>query len=428
MSMFGGIDGGFAGLNRFMQNGVDPRFPRPPRAYDEYFKAYSMAMLPGKERLNVSYGGKIIMPPSALAHLTNLEIESPWFFELRSAGASEVRRTHAGVLEFIADEGNVHLPAWMMRTLGLSEGDPIRLTGTTLPKGKMVKIQPQTVDFLEISDPKAVLEQAFRNFSALTPGDIVEISYNCLTFEILIMEITPNADGISIIETDLEVDFAPPKGYVEPTPQPRPPRPTMASKLNIDNSRVDSIPPTRTSTPGSLAGTSAAGGSGVATPSGPFRGSGQTLSGRKSKGKKERQIEQLDPFSMVRRTDMPRIITNDTQLTEKKIPAALNLPFGKLFFGYEVIPVGGKPNEDTKEKVTETFGGSGTTLSGRAPHTKAQETKPDKPNSETPSAFTLGGGRVLGESSRSSRYATPSSSDGHSLNDLKRDVIEIDSD
>ncbi|TKY85686.1 hypothetical protein EX895_005226 [Sporisorium graminicola] len=431
MSMFGGIDGGFA---RFMQNGMDPRFPRPPRAYDEYFKAYSMAMLPGKERLNVSYGGKIIMPPSALAHLTNLEIESPWFFELRSVGASEPRRTHAGVLEFIADEGNVHLPAWMMRTLGLAEGDPIRLTGATLPKGRMVKIQPQTVDFLEISDPKAVLEQAFRNFSALTPGDIVEISYNCLTFEILIMEITPNADGISIIETDLEVDFAPPKGYVEPTPQPRPPPPTMASKLNIDSSRTDSIPPTRTSTPGSLAGTSAAGGSGVATPAGPFRGSGQTLSGKKSKGKKERQIEQLDPFSIVRRTDLPRIVTNDTQLTEKKIPAALNLPFGKLFFGYEVIPVGGKPDDAAKDNPTETFAGSGTTLSGRAPRPKPQESQSSRPTSEAPTratGFTLGGGRVLGESSRSSRYATPSSSDARSLNDSKdskRDVIEIDSD
>ena len=30
----------------------------PPRAYDEYFKAYSMAMLHGRERANVSYGGK----------------------------------------------------------------------------------------------------------------------------------------------------------------------------------------------------------------------------------------------------------------------------------------------------------------------------------------------------------------------------------
>lgn len=49
------------------------------------------------------------------------------------------------------------------------------------------------------------LEQALRNFSTLTPGDIIEISYNCLTFEILIMEVTPDADGIAIIETDLEV-------------------------------------------------------------------------------------------------------------------------------------------------------------------------------------------------------------------------------
>lgn len=31
---------------------------RGRRAYDEYLKAYSMAMLPGKERANVSYGGK----------------------------------------------------------------------------------------------------------------------------------------------------------------------------------------------------------------------------------------------------------------------------------------------------------------------------------------------------------------------------------
>ena len=111
----------------------------------------------------------------------------------------------------------------------------------------------------------------------------------------------------------------------------------------------------------------------MATPSGPFRGSGQTLSGKKSKGKKERQIEQLDPFSMIRRTDMPRIVTNDTQLTEKKIPAALNLPFGKLFFGYEIIPVGGKVDGTVKEKKTESFGGAGTTLSGRAPRPKPQE-------------------------------------------------------
>ena len=44
----------------------------------------------------------------------------------------------------------------MMKTLRLNEGDPIRITGATLPKGKLIKTQAQQVHFLEVSDPKAV--------------------------------------------------------------------------------------------------------------------------------------------------------------------------------------------------------------------------------------------------------------------------------
>lgn len=125
-----------------------------------------------------------------------------------------------------------------MKTLQLQEGDPIRLTGAQLPKGKMVKIQAQDVSFLEVSDPKAVyvhvsrlllppriiffpfadlctppnfspisLEGALRSFTTLTKGDIIEITYNSLTFEFLIMETTPEGPGINIIDTDLEVRF-----------------------------------------------------------------------------------------------------------------------------------------------------------------------------------------------------------------------------
>lgn len=159
---FGGAFGGFGG---FMGQGGPPgmmgfdgRFAARPEHYDEFFKAYSMAMLPGKERPNVSYGGNIIMAQSALERLTQMDIESPYLFEISNTGVNlaDTKTSHAGVLEFIADEGHVHLPAWMMRQLGLGEGDPIRLRGKTLPKGKFVKIEPQTVDFLEISDPKAV--------------------------------------------------------------------------------------------------------------------------------------------------------------------------------------------------------------------------------------------------------------------------------
>jgi len=95
------------------------------------------------------------MPQSALASLTNLDLESPWMFQLRNP-TNPAASTHAGVLEFIAEEGVVHLPYWMMKTLRLNEGDPIRITGIDLPKGKLVKLQAQSVHFLEISDPKAV--------------------------------------------------------------------------------------------------------------------------------------------------------------------------------------------------------------------------------------------------------------------------------
>ena len=100
------------------------------------------------------------MPQSALANLTNLDLESPWMFQLRNP-ANPAATTHGGVLEFIAEEGVVHLPYWMMRTLRLNEGDPIRIIGTELPKGKLVKLQAQQVHFLEISDPKAVYDIFF---------------------------------------------------------------------------------------------------------------------------------------------------------------------------------------------------------------------------------------------------------------------------
>ncbi|KAI7817927.1 ubiquitin fusion degradation protein UFD1 [Gamsiella multidivaricata] len=185
--------------------------------FNEQYRCYSVAMMQGNERQNVNHGGKIILPQSALAKLASLHIQYPMLFELTRGSQS----THAGVLEFIAEEGRVYLPHWMMKTLTLSEGDLVTVKSVGLPLGSFVKIQPQSVDFLDISDPKAVLENALRNFSTLTVGDNIEISYNEKIYGILVMEIKPPGVGISIVETDLEVDFAPPVGYQEPVPVPR---------------------------------------------------------------------------------------------------------------------------------------------------------------------------------------------------------------
>ncbi|KAF9013911.1 ubiquitin fusion degradation protein UFD1-domain-containing protein [Cyathus striatus] len=358
-----------------------------PRAYDEYLKAYSVAMLPGRERENVSYGGKIIMPPSALASLTNLELAGPWMFQLRNP-ANPAASTHAGVLEFIAQEGVVHLPYWMMKTLRLNEGDPIRITGAELPKGKLVKLQAQTVHFLEISDPKAVLEQALRNFSALTQGDIIEISYNSIVFGLLVMETQPGA-GINVLDTDLEVDFAAPLGYVEPE-RPKPPPPaTMASKLKID---LDSQSPGSSRPGSSLSG-------GFVPTTGPtlskggdqwesFKGKGETLGGRKTKGKgiSHRKVEQVPEGSKIIRTDQHKIVSNDTLTSDVKVPAALNLPFGQLFFGFNVTPYV-PPAQPTIESpgtipLSPAFGGSGQTLNGRPQPSRTTASPKGKENLE----------------------------------------------
>lgn len=151
------------------------------------------------------------------------------------------------------------------------------------------------------------LEQALRNFTALTQGDIIDISYNSIIFGLLVMETTPGGEGISIIDTDLEVDFAPPVGYVEPERPKATPQPTMASKLNIDLS---------SQTPGSSRPASALGGNfananktGTTVSKGgdaweTFKGRGETLGGRRTKGRgiTHRAAEQVSESSKIIRT------------------------------------------------------------------------------------------------------------------------------
>ena len=157
----------------------------------------------------------MILPPSALDRLTNMMIDDyPMLFEV--SNAKHKKKTHCGVLEFVAEEGVVYLPYWMMQNLLLMEGDIVRVQYTKLSKGNYVKLRPQTKDFLDISNPKAVLETTLRSYTCLTVGDSILINYNNKRYFIDIVEARPN-DAVSIVDTDCEVDFAPPLDYVEPS-------------------------------------------------------------------------------------------------------------------------------------------------------------------------------------------------------------------
>eukprot|EP00802_Teleaulax_amphioxeia_P008188 Tamp_08196.p1 GENE.Tamp_08196~~Tamp_08196.p1 ORF type:complete len:263 (-),score=50.33 Tamp_08196:1077-1865(-) len=162
-----------------------------------------------------------MLPPSALRQLSQLEIAYPMLFEITNH--TNGRKLHCGVLEFIANEGSVLMPHWMMQNLGVEHGDLVKVESATLPKGTYVKLRPQTKSFIEIANPKAVLENTLRNFSALTRGSTIRIHYNQRQYDIDVVEIQPRDHGaISIVDADVNVDFDTPADYVEPERRPRP--------------------------------------------------------------------------------------------------------------------------------------------------------------------------------------------------------------
>ena len=79
----------------------------------------------------------------------------------------------------------------MMQNLLLEEGDVIHISSARLPKGQLIKLQPHTQDFLDISNPKAVLETTLRSYSCLTVGDCIALHYNGRRYYIDVIEAKP---------------------------------------------------------------------------------------------------------------------------------------------------------------------------------------------------------------------------------------------
>lgn len=122
------------------------------------------------------------------------------------------------------------------------------------------------------------------------------------------MEITPPGPAISVIDTDVEVDFAPPVGYIEPDYKKMArdaQAPTMKDKFVIDTSRKEDVDArgsgTNTPVPGSSKGTSAAANAAWEA----FKGSGSSLGGKRVKGKgvSAKKIEGVDADSKIIRTE-----------------------------------------------------------------------------------------------------------------------------
>jgi len=109
-----------------------------------------------------------------------------------------------------------------MENMQLEEGDLITIKNASLPKGSFVKFRPQATDFINLANPRAVLERKMSKFACLTKNQTVRIFYNNKTYDLDVIQLEAagrETQAVSIIEADINVDFDAPADYVDPATQ-----------------------------------------------------------------------------------------------------------------------------------------------------------------------------------------------------------------
>ncbi|PRP87573.1 hypothetical protein PROFUN_04600 [Planoprotostelium fungivorum] len=181
-------------------------------------------------------GGKIILPSDALEELTQNDLSdsselrssygwnqnpslrqsnsgAPMIFEI---SAERGHTSYCGVEEFTAEEGSVIVPEWVLKNLRAKEGDQVTLRRVKLPRGTFVKLQPHTAEFLEVNDTRAMFEWVLPKFMVLNQGDTIVVPYRDKKYTFNVMEVKPG-NSVHIIDSDINVDFAPPISGEVPT-------------------------------------------------------------------------------------------------------------------------------------------------------------------------------------------------------------------
>ena len=166
----------------------------------------------------IEQSDKIILPTSILQHIAgNGRSLSPlMLFKLTNDFTQQ--SLYCGVLEFNPGELDecIYLPSWIIDNLCLF--DITEITIETIPeltKGSLVTIQPHKTTFIELSNPKVVLEYNLRNYTCLNENTTITIHHNETDYLIDIKVCEPQPH-ICIVDTDLKVDFMPPLDYKEP--------------------------------------------------------------------------------------------------------------------------------------------------------------------------------------------------------------------
>jgi len=162
----------------------------------------------------VKYSNKILLPEDILRSLMKKKHSPPFFFKVLNIDMDYGQV--CGVQEFSAPPGVVHVPYHIMEDLGISEGQHIEIQLASPVKGTYIKIKPHKTEFINLDDPKEILEKVLsEKYPVVTRGHTIAIEHTHKVFYIDIVYTEP-APVIDILNVNLNVDFEQPHDYQIP--------------------------------------------------------------------------------------------------------------------------------------------------------------------------------------------------------------------
>ena len=160
----------------------------------------------------VAHSNKIFLPESMLYKYKQEQF--PLYFKLTHPeyGVSTV----CGVEEFTGPPGCFVVPHRIMEHLLICDGQNIDVQICHPLKGNYIKLKPRKTAFIELSNPKAVLERFMsKDYPIISVGDTLSINHLNTIYHIDVVECKPG-NSIDILNTDVNLDFDTPADYVEP--------------------------------------------------------------------------------------------------------------------------------------------------------------------------------------------------------------------
>jgi len=158
------------------------------------------------------YLSSVYLPSQSLEMLSKFKTPTPYIFMISNPIAKI--KAYCGVLEFTAKNETVCLPYWLMEYLKLKDGDnTIIQSFLDAKKGSYIKIRPMQTIFIELSNPKTVIENKIKSYAVLFQGQQIIFKHLGIEYNFLVVKTEPS-NVISITDVDnVILEFEEPADY-----------------------------------------------------------------------------------------------------------------------------------------------------------------------------------------------------------------------